>query len=193
MANFFSSGNRGFYGESADERRKRRQIEKLQRVLRSSREPMIPFLCKLLFWGMIIMSVLDLIMEIGTQVNAEKKLSAADFCYRVSWSLLLIWGFFAIILIILSGIQLIRIRTSGYEERIYRFKDELRPEESLSDYDRVEVPESELDRDALTLYSKEVPGSTRTRYLRYLIIAGTGLAVIAAAFLICLAVRGGGL
>ena len=181
---YFSSG-RNPMGETPEERSKKKSLRKAQNYLRSSREPMIPFFCKILYWGMIIAPIVDIIMEIGLQVNAENKLSAGAFCLRLSWSALVIWGAFAILLIILSDIQLVRNVKYGYEERVYRFKDEMKPDERLEDFDRVEIPESEIDRDAMTLYSKVIPGGTRAKYLRYVLVAGIGTGVLALLYLIC--------
>ena len=192
MADFFTSGSRNAMGESPEERQKRRSLRKAQRVLRSSREPMIPFFCKIFFFAMIAMPILDLVMEIGLQIQAEKKLPVGAFLLRLSWSAFVIWGFFAMFLVLLSAIQLVRNAKYGYEERVYRFKDEMGEGEHPEDFDQVEYPTSEKDREAMTLYSKVIPGGTKARYLRYVLIAGIGTGVLGLFYLICrIAVRSG--
>ncbi len=182
MAGFFSGGDPY---EGSEERRKRRELRKLQKVLVSSRESMISFLTKISFICLFIITAMNVIMEIGMQANAEKKLGAGEFLTRLSGSLFLIWGVFALIIIVLSIIQLVRNASSGYEEREYRFRDNLKEGERLSDFDRVEAPESERDRDALTLYSRELPGGTRAKYLKYILAAGGGAAAAGLFYLIC--------
>lgn len=182
MAEFFSRGNPY---EGSAERKRQRQLRKVQKVLLSSRESMAAFFAKLLFPLMFIAPAVNTVMELALELRREEKLGAAAVLTRISWSCLLIYGAFALALAVLSLIQLVRVRKFGYEERIYRFKDDLKAGESLSDFDRVELPETELDRDSLTLCSRAVPGGTQARYIRYLLFAAGGTAALGLFYLIC--------
>lgn len=184
MASLFGSGNNGYYGGSPEELRRKRSLEKVKKVILSSQEPLTPYICRILFACMIGVTVVDLAVEVLRSTVGGQKMETEAFLLRLSWSAMVIWGFFAVILIILSMIQLIRNLKFGYEERIYRFKDELEPGEQLSDFDLVKIPESDIDKHALTLYSRVIPGKTFDRYRRYLFVSIAGLLIFTLLYLV---------
>ncbi len=187
---FFGFGRMGSTREDElNERDRDRISRKRRRVIRSAHEPLIPFVCRVLFICMIAAPAADLLLEIATRTKRINPPGAAEFAVTLSWSALVIWLFFAVILIVLADIMLIRIVKSGYTDRKYYFEDEIPQGESIAGYEQEEQPEIDPDKDPdLILYSAPVSYDTRKKYLRYIVIAGGGSLILALIYFICLRV-----
>ena len=160
--------------------------QKRRKVIRSAHEPLIPFICRILFVCMIGAPVLDIVMELVTRSGSENPSPVRQFAVTLSWSALVIWLFFAAILLILAYFMLIRTVRNGYVDRKYYFEDEIPKGEQLSSFDQEEQPEIDPVKDAdLILYSKPVSYDTKKKYLRYILISGIGSLVLAAVYFIC--------
>ena len=187
---FGRMGN-SFRDDEANARDKDRANQKRRKVIRSAHEPLIPFFCKILFICMITAPMLDVLMELVTHFRGTNPMRGAQFAVTLSWSILVIWLFFGIILLILADIQLIRTVKYGYVDRVYYFEDEIPKGEMLSHYEQVEQTEIDPQRDAdLILYTKPVSYSTKKKYLVYVITAGGGALILALIYYICLRAAG---
>ena len=176
-----------FRDDEQNMRDRDRLAQKRRRIIRSSHEPLIPFVCKVLFVCMIGAPIADIVMELVTRSRRVNPPSGAEFAVTLSWSVLVIWLFFGLFLIVLADIQLFRTVKKGYVDRKYYFEDEIPRGESVSTYEQEVQPEIDPVKDAdLILYSKPVKYDTRKRYFRYVIISGGGAVILAVIYFICL-------
>lgn len=191
MARFGFSGFGSARDAEYNERDRDRATRKRRKVIRSAHEPMIPFFCSLLFYCMIGAPLLDLLVELVTAFRGTNPAHGMHLAVTIVWSVLVIWVFFAVMLVILSDIQLVRTVKNGYEERVYYFEDEIPKGTSISEYERVEQPEIDASKDAdLILYSKKADYDTRKKYLRYVLISGGGAAILGVLYFVLKRVAG---
>ena len=177
-------GNPG--DEERNQRDRDRAAAKRRRFIRSAHEPLIPFFCRLLFVCMIVAPVLDLIMEFARKAAGNVSSSDAGFAVVVSWSALVIWCFFAVFVLILSGVQLIRMARFGYEEKKYLFEDEIPAGTEPGRYKRVDQPEIDGNKTPeLILYAGKPDYDPGKRYRFYAAAAAGGAAVLALVYFIC--------
>ena len=165
----------------------KRAARKSRKVIKSARQPLIPLLCRILFVCMIAFTAADMVMEIAGRMKQAHPAPLKQFAVTLSWSALVTWGFFALLLVVMADIMLIRTVRSGYQDRKYYFKDEIPEDEPLSAYEQEEQPEIDPVKDAdLILYSRPEKYDTRMKYLRYVLIAGGGALLLALIYGICL-------
>ncbi len=166
---------------------KTRAVRKSRKVIRSAHQPLIPLLCRILFFCMFAFPAADFVMEIVGRMKQAHPAPLKQFAVTLSWSMLVTWAFFAFFLVVFADIMLVRTIRSGYLDRKYYFKDEIPENEPLSAYDREEQPEIDPEKDAdLILYSRPEKYDTRMKYLRYVLISGGGALVLAVIYFICL-------
>lgn len=170
-------------GEKAEQK----QLARRRKIIRDGYEPIIPFFCKAAMILMIVLPIADIILEIVTLVQNRDLLTVADFFRRISWSVLIIWVVFGAILALLSMIQLGFVRNRGYEERIYKFTDEI-PSGELSQY-RKETDEDKAKAmgdfdEQLTVWSKPAPRSAWDIYTKNIEIVLIGAAVLLVFYLL---------
>ncbi len=190
MALFGRSQMNSERDEELNRRDRNRADRKRRNIVRSAHEPLIPFICRILFILMIGVLCIDVFMEIVTHALGRNPAAGASLAGTIFWSALVIWLFFGVPLLILADIQLVRIWKFGYVEKKYYFRDEISGEADRNGYEPVEQPEIDMEKSPeLRLYAKNVGEEARKRYLRYVVITGVGTLILAVGYLVCTKIR----
>lgn len=167
------------------EKVERRNQKRRRKILRTSQEPLLPVVIQLMYRLMWAAILVVWIVEAIVMLEGKRAEGMAAFWIRSSYSVLYTWMFFGGITTALCVLQLIRVHWFGYEEKIYKFADEI-PEKEFSEYTRVN-PE-ELD-ETMVLYEKTTELPVEKKYRQILLqtaLAGAGAGLY---FLIGLGLR----
>ena len=169
--------NTFFYRESEVEKNEKAEMRNQKRrrkILRINQEPMLPIviqlLCRLMWASIPVVWIVEAIVVL----EGKRTEGMAAFWNRSSYSILYTWLFFGGITAALCILHLIRVHWSGYEEKIYKFADEV-PEKEFVEYTRVNPGERD---DTLVLYGKTTRPPAGKRYRHLLlqtVLAGTGV------------------
>lgn len=158
------------------EKQQQKNEKRRRKIIRASHEPLLPALIYGLFIGMLLLLPLTFAVEIIVALEGKRNGGIIGFFSRSGWSLLCVWLIFGALVLFLCSIQLIRISYFGYEEKIYRFADEI-PDREFFLYTRVNDPEGEEEED-LVLYAGPEKKPSEARYLKMIrITVFVGIAV----------------
>ncbi len=98
------------------ESHRERRIRKVDKI---NKTPIIPATCRILFWCMIVLTTVAAPLEASTSLRFGPKLAPVDLLLRVNKTALVVWSFFAALLVAASVVQLLRIHR-GYVETMYK-------------------------------------------------------------------------
>lgn len=142
------------------EKRDQKELKKRRRVIRAGYEPLLPALFRPLYFGMFLMPAVDILAELI--VWMQGKTDAAAFLNRCSQSAFAIWIAFGGAVLLLCGLQLLRGKLFGYEEKQYRFLEEI-PEGERAQYAPVNREAGEEEKE-LWLYEGPPAVPLRKKY-----------------------------
>ena len=157
---------KAYYNREREAERREKQEQKSERkrrkVIRANYEPLLPVIVKELFWAMLILLPVTLLVEIIVTIQDKRTSGPAAFFLRSSQSRLAVWLFFAVPLLALCLIQLIRVCYYGYKEKTYKFSDEISGREA-DEYTQV----NEAEDPELILYAgpEEIPA--KKKYMKW--------------------------
>lgn len=174
---------RGFYFSrerelERTEKQQQKNEKRRRKIIRASHEPLLPTIIHGLFIGMLHLVPVTFAVEIIVTLEGKRSGGFMEFLCRSGWSLLCVWLIFGAPVLFLCSVQLIRIYYFGYEEKVYRFADEI-PDGEFFLYARVNEPEGKEEED-LALYAgpgKKAAESEYLKIIRITVFAGIAVAV----------------
>ena len=165
--------------EELGQKRRDKELSRRRKIVRTTETPMMPSLCRGFFCCMIGLAVLGAVAEGIAAFQSKGQVSAKEALSSGVISVFVIWLILAAVVILLSVIQLIRIRR-GHQEMEYYFYDEI--PEGVSRWDLEPLfDEEQLMDEQLQLYTRPVPGNPQKKYQRYILISLAGAAVLCVA------------
>jgi len=168
--------------EESGQKRRDKELSRRRKIVRTTETPAIPPLCRGLFCCMIGLAVLGAVAEGIAALQSKGRVSIKEALSSGIISVFVIWAVLAAAVILLSVIQLIRIRR-GHQEMEYYFYDEI--PEGVSRWDLEPLfDEDQLMDEQLQLYTRPVPGNQQKKYQRYILISLMGIAILSVAAVI---------
>lgn len=146
------------------EKLQQKKEKRRRKVIRASQEPLLPTVIHGLFIGMLLLVPATLAVEIIVTLEGKRNGGFREFFCRSGWSLLCVWLIFGALVLFLCSVQLIRIYYFGYEEKCYRFADEI-PDREFFLYTRVYEPEGTQEEE-LALYAGPGKKPAESKYLK---------------------------
>ena len=142
------------------EKREQAELKRRRNVIRAGYEPLLPVFFRPLYFGMFLMPAVDILAELI--VWMQGKTDVVAFLERCSQSAFTIWIAFGGAVLLLCILQLLRGKLFGYEEKQYRFFEEI-PEGERAQYVPVNREAGEEEK-ALWLYEGPPAVPLRKKY-----------------------------
>ena len=165
--------------EELGQRRRDKELSRRRKIIRTTETPVMPSLCRGLFICMIGLAALGAGAEMIAAIRSGGQISPLEAASAGVISVLVIWVILAAAVVLLSVIQLIRIRR-GHQEMEYFFYDEIPEDVSRWDLEPL-FDEEQLMDEQLQLYRRPVPGKPEKKYQRYILISMAGAVILCAA------------
>lgn len=158
--------------EKIFQKRKIKDMDRRKQVIRMTEEPVLPALCKSLYYCMLLFSAIAFLAALIHGFQNRMASSGQETVGNALLSFGLVWIFFTVLLVLCCAIQLFRIK-HGYQEKEYFFEGELEEEEKegcMPVFGENTVPDRELQ-----LYSR--PADYGWRYKKYMKTAVIGAVI----------------
>lgn len=159
------------------EKREKKDLKRRRNVIRAEYEPLFPAFFGILYRAMLLLPAVDLLAELAVRMRGQT--DWIEFFSRWGWSAFAIWIVFGGAVILLCVCQLLRGRLTGYEEKQYRFAEEI-PQEDRDSWTRTNREAGESERE-LWLYEGPPAIPLREKYGGYLkkaLAEGMGLGAL---------------
>lgn len=155
------------------EKIEKKNQKRRRNIVRTGQEPLLPFVIQGLFWMTAGAIPVVWILEVVVTLQGKREAGLAAFFERSSCSVFYAWLILGGMTVVLCAVQLLRVYYFNYEEKIYKFAEEI----PAGEFARYSVVNPEQEDKTLLLYAREADPSAEKKYkamIQKMILVGAG-------------------